>query len=72
MEKAMKSAVTAEALPRLLKAKEVARLTTLSAPTIHVLATEGHFPKPLRLTGKRVAWREKDVLSWIESRETAA
>ena len=68
----MKTAATAEAPSRLLKAKEVALLTSLSAHTIYLLSNEGGFPKPLRLTEKRIAWKEADIWGWINSRETAA
>jgi predicted DNA-binding transcriptional regulator AlpA len=30
---------------------------------------EGTFPKPVRLSARRIAWREEDVDRWIEQRE---
>lgn len=29
---------------------------------------EGHFPKPVRLGGRCVAWRSDDIDQWINSR----
>lgn len=68
----MKTAVSAEAPSRFLKAKEVSLLTSLSSHTINLLSNEGVFPKPLRLSERRVAWRESDIWSWMTSRVTAA
>ncbi|MDA2935275.1 AlpA family phage regulatory protein [Acidobacteria bacterium AH-259-D05] len=31
----------------------------------------GHFPQPVRLGGNSIAWLEKDVRAWLESREKA-
>jgi hypothetical protein len=29
---------------------------------------EGNFPKPIKLSPRRIAWREADLLAWINSR----
>lgn len=57
---------------RLIKAKEVSVLTSLSTPRIYQLVKEGSFPKPLQISEKRVAWKEADVIGWIDSQQTAA
>ena len=49
---------------------EVERMTSLRKTTIYRLMKEGKFPKPLRLSTMRVAWRLKDIEAWIESLET--
>ena len=54
---------------RLLKAAYVSRLTTLSIFQLTTLAKRGEFPKPVALSERRYAWRESDVLAWIESRK---
>lgn len=53
---------------RLLKLKHVQALTTLSKTSIYNMMGEGTFPKSVRLGPKAVAWREDDVVDWINSR----
>lgn len=64
--------IAADAPSRFLKAKDVSKLTSLSAHTIYLLAHDGEFPRPVKLTQKRIAWRESEVFDWMKSRETAA
>jgi len=55
--------------PRILKRKEVERLTTLAGSTIYLRISQGTFPKPIRLGSKRaVGWIETEVLEWINKR----
>lgn len=35
------------------------------------LWTKGDFPKPLKLSPRKIAWREADLLAWIASRVRA-
>jgi prophage regulatory protein len=55
---------------RLLRRAEVERLTGLSRSTLYSWMKEGRFPQPVRLGERIVAWRESDVIEWLESRET--
>ena len=32
---------------------------------------DGKFPKPLRLSPRAVAWREREILEWINAQELA-
>ena len=32
---------------------------------------DGKFPKPLRLSPRAVAWRQSDVMEWINTQELA-
>lgn len=50
---------------RLIKLRELCALTQLSKPTIYRLMAEGNFPRPMRLSKHRVAWRVKDIELWI-------
>ena len=52
---------------KLLKAKEVAMITSFSIPHIHRLAREGKFPKPLKISENRNGWLEDDVNKWVEN-----
>ena len=53
----------------LLTAKQVTTLTTLSRMTIWRYIPAGTFPNCIKLGPKRVAWRRKDVMAWLESRQ---
>ncbi|MEG5720926.1 helix-turn-helix transcriptional regulator [Enterobacter cloacae complex sp. IR5462] len=53
----------------LLTAKQVTTLTTLSRMTIWRYIQAGTFPNCIKLGSKRVAWRRKDVMAWLESRQ---
>ena len=50
---------------RILKAKEVAKRTSISVPHIRRLARDGKFPEPIALTENRSGWLESDVDEWI-------
>ena len=52
---------------KLLKAKDVSQKTTFSIPHIHRLASEGKFPRPVKLSESRSGWLEEDVNKWIEA-----
>jgi prophage regulatory protein len=57
--------------PYIIDRHEVERITSLRKTTIYRLMKEGKFPKPLRISSMRVAWRLKDIEEWIESLNTA-
>lgn len=48
-----------------LSAKEVAEKVKLSPRTIYALVDSSEFPKPVRLTGIRIAWVEHEVEGWM-------
>ena len=55
---------------RILRLKEVQRMTGLSRSTIYVEMAKGNFPRQVQLTGVRsVGWYESAVVQWIESRQ---
>ncbi|MCY4420957.1 MAG: AlpA family phage regulatory protein [Gammaproteobacteria bacterium] len=55
---------------RIVRLKEVQRMTGLSRSTIYSLIAKGNFPKQIRLTGSRsIGWHEQAVIHWIESRQ---
>ncbi|WP_171230683.1 AlpA family transcriptional regulator [Ruegeria sp. HKCCA4008] len=56
---------------KLIRRPEVETLTGLSRSTIYEWINSGRFPKPLQLGPRTVAWREADILEWIESRPVA-
>ena len=53
---------------RLMKIDEVLHLTSLSRSTLYRLIRSGDFPSPVRIGPRAVAWRERDIRRWLESR----
>ncbi|AFT78505.1 phage transcriptional regulator AlpA [Alteromonas macleodii str. 'Black Sea 11'] len=50
---------------RLIKIKEVIKMTSLSRATIYKYMADDSFPKPVSLGTKAVAWVEDEVENWI-------
>lgn len=48
---------------------EVEALTGLSRSTIYDQMSRGLFPRPIKLTGKAVAWPESSLSAWLQSRK---
>ncbi|OWJ78583.1 helix-turn-helix transcriptional regulator [Haematobacter genomosp. 1] len=55
-----------------LRRRAVEEITGLSRSTIYDLMSKGLFPRPVKLTGKAVAWPESAIADWLESRRSAA
>lgn len=55
---------------RVLRRSEVEARTGLSRSTLYDWMKRGEFPQPVKLGARIVAWRERDVTEWLESRET--
>jgi prophage regulatory protein len=53
---------------KILKLNDVKKLTTFSVSTIYRLASEGKFPKPIKLAERSSGWLEKEVLDYINNR----
>lgn len=53
---------------RLIRLKEVMRLTGLARSTVYKVMGEGTFPGSVSLGGKAVAWVESEVNDWILAR----
>ena len=49
----------------------VEEITGLSRSTIYDLMSKDLFPRPVRLTGRAVAWPESKITEWLESRPAA-
>jgi prophage regulatory protein len=57
---------------KLLRIQEVSSMTSLCKVTIYALMRDGDFPRPVLLSKKRIAWKQADVLEWLESRKAQA
>lgn len=56
----------------MLRRAEVLARTGLARSTIYKLMAQGDFPKPVKLTGKAIAWPENVIEEWLASRQVAA
>lgn len=50
----------------------VEEITGLSRSTIYALMDDGHFPRPVRIGRRAVAWRDSDLKAWLATREIAS
>lgn len=53
---------------KILRLKEVTKLTTLSRSSIYRLMSDEEFPTSIKLGDRAVAWLEAEVEQWIEER----
>ena len=53
---------------RLIRLREVMRMTGLARSTIYKVMKEGTFPSSVPLQSRAVAWVESEVQEWIEAR----
>lgn len=53
---------------RLIGLPELQRLVPISRATIWRKERDGSFPKSVRLSANRRAWREADVLAWLSAK----
>ncbi len=56
---------------RLLSFAVVASLVLLSKVHIRRLAARGDFPRPLKLSERRIGFRESEIRSWLASHHRA-
>ena len=56
---------------QLIDMKRVTEMTTLSRTTLWRMVRQGRFPRPIKISSNRVAWRECDVVDWVQARSEA-
>ena len=56
---------------RLLRRREVERITGMSRASIYRLMQRGEFPRPVKVGSTAVRWKKSDIAAWIESRPEA-
>ena len=56
---------------RLLRRREVERITGMSRASIYRLMQVDEFPRPVKVGSAAVRWKESDIAAWIESRPVA-
>lgn len=52
---------------RLIRLKELLEIVPLGRSTVWKLVSEGRFPKPVKLSPRTTAWRESEVMDWMDS-----
>jgi len=58
-------ATTQNSADRFLTAAELDQLHPVSRATRWRMIEKGSFPKPIRISPGRIAWRESDVRAWM-------
>lgn len=53
---------------RIVRVREVLRVTGLGRSTLYLRVRQGAFPAPIALGGRAVGWRWSDVAAWIAAR----
>ena len=59
-------------MQRFLRREDVEHITGLPTSTIYELMDRGEFPRPIKITPRRVAWLENDLAEWQQGRIDAA
>ncbi|WP_199508362.1 AlpA family phage regulatory protein [Psychrobacter immobilis] len=54
------------------RAKTILPFLPFSRTTLHEWSRDGRFPASIRLSPTVVAWRNSEVLAWIESHSTSS
>lgn len=55
----------------MMRAKQVLELVPFGRASLWKFAKNGQFPAPIRVTGGITAWRNKDVIGWLEAQSAA-
>lgn len=50
---------------KILSAKQVSEMTSLSVPQIRRMANSGTMPSPIQISGSRVGWIEEELETWL-------
>lgn len=56
---------------RLMRMREVLSIVGVARQTLYQWMARDAFPKPLKLNGSTIAWREREVRDWLHSRPRA-
>lgn len=53
-------------IDRLLRRPVVQEMTGLSRSSIYAKMADGSFPRPVQIGARAVAWKESDILNWMQ------
>lgn len=57
---------------KILSRREVYEGLGVSTVTLWRMVRDGQFPKPIRISARRVGWSEESVRAWLTDRAEAA
>lgn len=57
---------------RILRLPQVMEIVGVSRSTIYLWIQQENFPRPLKLSVRRVGWLESDVMAWIRSKSNTS
>lgn len=57
---------------RILRLPQVMEIVGVSRSTIYLWIQQESFPRPLKLSVRRVGWLESDVMAWIRSKSNTS
>lgn len=55
----------------MMRAKQVIELVPFGRASLWKFAKDGRFPAPIKVTGGITAWRNADVIAWLEAQSAA-
>ena len=58
-------------MDKLLRRHEVEDVVALKSSAIYKKISENKFPKPVRVAGRAVRWRQSDIAAWIAEQVAA-
>ena len=53
---------------KVLKIREVCRVTSLSRSSVRRLESQGLFPSKLQISPGRIGWSEDDIIEWVKAK----
>ena len=68
----LKEATTGAPVRKLVSMAAVCELASVSRGTIYNWVNDGAFPAPVQLGKRRIAFREADILDWMDRRQSVA
>jgi len=54
---------------KIIRAAELAKMLTISKPTLWRMEQRGELPPKIQITERVSGWRESDILQWMKERE---
>lgn len=54
---------------KIIRASELAKMLTISKPTIWRMEQRGELPPKIQITERVSGWWESDILEWMKKRE---
>jgi prophage regulatory protein len=55
-------------LHKVIRLRDLPNFVGLQRTQVEQLIAEGRFPKPVRLSTRRIAWLESEIIAWQQSR----